>query len=308
MFKRLVGDDYYKNVVLGTTFWDSLPSLERGKDREAEFRQEGALWADLISGHSKIRRLGFQGQNGDLPIFVKEAISPSETDLDVLIEICEHHQSETLCAQREMERGLNSEETSAVSELNEWRERARQHQARKVQFQAVMREQLASNAERLGQQLEEECLRMDQAYEQQTREFAVDRARLRESSRRINTLIEERSGRRSNGRPARVPADLRHMQQQVDASRRSNEIAARQLVNSTRRACAFYKDRKQSPGVVQRCKPNCKRCGKVVRAGEKFFHCCSCRRRSHNYHHCHHCGNRCGSNHGDMLELQVAIK
>lgn len=309
MFKRLVGDDYYRNVVLGTTFWDTLTSKERGEAREAEFMREDALWADLIQGQSKVMRLGFQAADGDLPTFAKDAISPSETDLNVLLEICENHQSEALCAQREMDQGLNSGETSAVRELNEWRQRARQHQERRAQIQERIREQLASNNMRFGQQLEEECLRMDQIYEQQTREFAVDQARLRESRHQIQSLMQERSGRRPNGRPTRAAADHRHMQQQIDARRRANNIAAQQIIDSARRACAFYRERRQSSGIV-RCKPKCKanRCGRVIRAGEKFFHCCSCRQGSHNYHHCQGCGNRCGRNHGDMLELQVAAR
>lgn len=302
MFKKLVGDEYYQNVILGTTFWDTLPNMEEGERREDEYKREDALWAELKREGSKIRRLGFENRGRYLPSFSKDATSPMLSDLGLLLEICENHQSHALCAQVEMDRGLNSEETSAVRELNEWRERARHHQQQMEQYREDMRVQLASNASRLDRKLEQQCRLMDQAYERQARAFALDQKRLRESRRRINELIEERS---STTQPQHE-----QIRERIDASRRNNDTTAQELTNKARRSCAFYKDWRKESGIVHaRCKPKCKVCKEKINPGEKFFHCCSCKPKgSHNYHHCHGCGKRCGKNHVDMLELQLATR
>lgn len=303
MFKKLVGDGYYKNVVLGTTCWDSLTSIERGEDRECELRNEDVLWAQLIRKGSKIRRLGFSNRG----YFVKDTLEPIGSDLDVLLEICENHQSDALRAQREMDRGLNSAETSAVMELNEWRERARHHKKQMEQCRADMQKELATNGVRLGQELEQKCLLMDQADKQQARKFALDKEREREIRRKVDSLIEQRSGRPRNATPVPESVGLRSLRRQIETSRRDNDNLAQQLVNDIRRSCSFYQRRRRSSGVVD-ANPSCKRCDKVVSPGEKFFHCCSCRPSSHNYHQCEDCGNRCGRDHVDMAEMQVATR
>ena len=307
MFKKLVGDEYYESVVLGTTFWDTLTNIKRGEDREAELKREDALWAELIRRGSKIRRLGFNDRGRYLQPFVKNAVSPTGTDLDVLLEICENHKSRALCAQVEMDRGLNSEQTSAVMELNEWRERARHHREQMEKYRAEMREELASNGLRLRQELEQRCLRLDQAYEEQARAFALDKERLRESRRRVRALMDERSGRAQNATPAPEPDEQRRLREQIETSRRDHDTEAQQLTNSVKKECAFYQDFRKSSGIV-RCKPVCKHCGREVNPGEKFFHCCYCTPLRHNYHRCHGCGNRCGRGHVKMLELQVAAR
>ena len=56
MFKKLCGDDAFRNVVLGTTKWSLIDCQETGEKREQQLRD--SFWRDMINHGSVIRRVG----------------------------------------------------------------------------------------------------------------------------------------------------------------------------------------------------------------------------------------------------------
>jgi hypothetical protein len=56
MFKQLVGDDFYKNVTLGTTCWSLVP-FHVGLDRENELKSNSNFWKMMISKEARLKRI-----------------------------------------------------------------------------------------------------------------------------------------------------------------------------------------------------------------------------------------------------------
>lgn len=308
MFRKLVGDQYYENVVLGTTFWDSLKTVKEGADREADLKSEGSFWGRLHQKGSKVRRLGFALQHQRIPAFEMNALRPFGDDLDILLEICKNHEPRALSVQEEMASGLTRYETSAIVELNQWKQREQQHRTRKDQYRAYMQQTLAARGAQLGEQLRLALERMDQEYEREAEEFATDGERLQESRRRLQALIERRRQEQA-GRPQPEPEANQPLRDELEIKRREREATQKKNARAARLKCSFYRRHRADSGVV-RCKTLiCKRCGNTISFGGKLFHCCFCKEGHdfHRYHHCEDCGNQCKhwERHGDMFEVQI---
>jgi hypothetical protein len=56
MFRKLCGEDCFKNVVLGTTFWD-LVGRKTGSDREKELSSTPEFWGDMVERGSEMFRI-----------------------------------------------------------------------------------------------------------------------------------------------------------------------------------------------------------------------------------------------------------
>ena len=53
MFKQLIGDEFYKNLTLGTTCW-SLVDFSTALDRESELKTDSKFWKVLISKGARV--------------------------------------------------------------------------------------------------------------------------------------------------------------------------------------------------------------------------------------------------------------
>lgn len=56
MFRQLIGDEFHKNLTLGTTCW-SLVSSKVGLDRENELKDHSSFWKVMISKGARLERI-----------------------------------------------------------------------------------------------------------------------------------------------------------------------------------------------------------------------------------------------------------
>jgi hypothetical protein len=56
MFKQLIGDDFHKNLTLGTTCWSLVP-FHVGLDRESELKANSDFWKTMISKGARVERM-----------------------------------------------------------------------------------------------------------------------------------------------------------------------------------------------------------------------------------------------------------
>lgn len=98
MFKKLVGMDYLKNVVLATTMWDCV-SREEGDVREAELKR--LYWDELSKFGMQVRRLDEDGK-----------------DLSIVSELMKNIDPQPLLIQKELvDEGKSLNQTSAGKEV-----------------------------------------------------------------------------------------------------------------------------------------------------------------------------------------------
>jgi hypothetical protein len=67
MFRKLCGSDNFKNVVLGTTFWDKVDA-STGEERERELATSNEMWGSMVKKGSKLVRV-LENQASNLAIF-----------------------------------------------------------------------------------------------------------------------------------------------------------------------------------------------------------------------------------------------
>lgn len=101
VFKRLCGDEFMKNVVLGTTFWD-LVSEKVGKAREDELCSTGGFFKDMMDMECDVVR-----------------ISNERNDNLVLLEKFTEKTSRIMSIQQELSDGKSVEESAAAKEIGE---------------------------------------------------------------------------------------------------------------------------------------------------------------------------------------------
>jgi hypothetical protein len=101
MFKQLCGKDFYRNVVLATTFWGDIDPSE-GAKRERELWESDEFWGILKRRGSRVVRLGLDLRD-DRRLLLKMAGQ----------EKC------MLQAQMEMQEGKDISDTAAAKEVNE---------------------------------------------------------------------------------------------------------------------------------------------------------------------------------------------
>lgn len=117
VFKRLVGEDFYRNEILCTTCWDKLHDEHECTVREKQLLGTPELWDDLASRGSRIRRTGIQRSQEESSTTSRHLIATR--DLSVIYEIVQTHQPQWTAAQEEMASGLMFSETSASREVDE---------------------------------------------------------------------------------------------------------------------------------------------------------------------------------------------
>ena len=177
MFRNLVGDDALSNVILVTTFWDTV-SLDIGQSREKELLTNKQFWGRMLEKGCQVRRLQDNG-NREEALKIIENVGMGKV---------------TLQAQREIvEQGKNIKDTAAAREtakasaeferiLAMERERARQELAQRELREA---RRIRAEKERIEREAEEE---RRQAAERRRYEEERERRRFEEEQRR---LVEE---------------------------------------------------------------------------------------------------------------------
>jgi hypothetical protein len=165
IFQRLCGEEFYPNVVLGTTNWDQLNNVAEGEDRERELMTNPRFWGNLAKEGSKLRRIGINGTAHD-------------DDVAIVLEIARNHHPRVLHAQEEMNSGLAPSETSAAREVDVWKiflEEVRRMSNELWQTRLSYQEQIAHNGALLQRDLEEFEANLSKEDEERALQLARDK-------------------------------------------------------------------------------------------------------------------------------------
>jgi hypothetical protein len=117
-FKQLCGEEFYKNIMLGTTCWDLVNATTIGEERETQLREKGGFWHALLQKGSEIVRIPREQDSARDVIFHLASKDPA-----------------FLNSQLEMSTmGLSLDEVSATKTINEELEKVKAANER-IRFQ-----------------------------------------------------------------------------------------------------------------------------------------------------------------------------
>ena len=151
MFRQLCGDDALKNVILATTFWNSVTE-QIGAKRERELESQRQFWGQMVKKGSRVMRLGQDKESG----------------LRILMGIAKN-QKVAFQVQTEMvTQGLSIQETSAARATL---------LALQVEMDQILARELQEVEEALFWQEEEENMRLHREKERVRQEAEARRKR-----------------------------------------------------------------------------------------------------------------------------------
>jgi hypothetical protein len=156
MFRKLCGNDCFKNVILATTFWDSVSSSD-GNARVKQLEEDRVMWGRMVQAGSRVVKLQNDRESA---LEVLASVSP---DVKMVLQ-----------AQREMvDEGKSAQETAAGKLTASTNTGVREREARLEQLRAASErkaDELAKMRERL------------QSFDQQLEIARLEKERLETSS------------------------------------------------------------------------------------------------------------------------------
>jgi hypothetical protein len=171
-FKRLCGEDFFSNILLGTNFWRNvtLAGKRLADAREAELKTTDDFWKKMISGGAKVSRI---------PDTRTKA-------LELLMQMAAKKTSVLRVQSEAVDQGVSFENTVAHQALNERLSKARiEHQrakdrlAEETRIAREKREAEAARARAENQRrLEEEKRKLEIQQEAQARALEEHRMRM----------------------------------------------------------------------------------------------------------------------------------
>ena len=225
IFRALCGEDYYANVVLGTTHWDELKDEATGEGREHGLKTVDQYWGSLCRRGSEVRRITRGNRD-----------TASEADMLIIRDIANHYQPKLLRVQEEMDSGLDTSQTSTILELNEWQE----YYSQLKQLKRKAKHQINQHRMQLRTETEREVAMMNGDLHEEELRFAGDQTRLRDRQREVQRLIDDvkaHNDRQQNGSP-----------------RTSDEGVARLAQEKHRKEAILQQDeRRELHSVLQTC-------------------------------------------------------
>jgi len=166
MFKSLVGEDSFRNVVLATTFWSALQhDIETAEEREAELQDSDEFWGRMVAKGSDYVRL-----------------PTTPTGARQLLRRMAKRKAVPLKIQTEMvDENKSFEETAASDQFHEeLRKIKEQHEQERAAQQARFQAEMQEKEEK--QRKEEEQRKRE--FEEKIREQEAEKARLLEERRK----------------------------------------------------------------------------------------------------------------------------
>ncbi|KAL7936399.1 hypothetical protein V8C35DRAFT_332760 [Trichoderma chlorosporum] len=251
MFRQLVGEPAFKNVILATTFWEMVPEDVASK-REKELRSNRDFWGAMVSKGSRMTRLMNDKKSG---LEILEQISRKKIVLEAQDEMNIQGKSihDTAAAQElsrqheEMVKALEKKKAEEVKRLAEEMKRREMEQAerlRRLKEQAEKKLQEARDAEIASQEMEriqaqkykDEQRRLQMELEKQERRRQRE---LEEQERRRQRELEEEERRRQR----KLEEQKRQLQIELEEERRRQreaEALAEQLQEEKERQAARW--------------------------------------------------------------------
>jgi hypothetical protein len=242
MFRKLVGPEWFQNVILATSFWDEA-NLTEAAQREAELCDHPDYWKRMREKGSQVVRLGFD----------------RKADQRLLSRVAQYDKI-LLRAQEEMLEGKANFQTSAAQEVNQTIDQWKQQLDQKFETQAQ-----AARTELAGEQrLANDRLRAQQRIheqELQAQRLACEQEEARKATwdrRQAENLREQQRQERTQKRI------LRELQEEY---RQHEEREQRRKV-AQERYYAAYRCKQKNSGV----RVVCNRCEQTIhRRREQFY-------------------------------------
>lgn len=264
MFRKLVGADSLKNVILATTFWEGIPP-HIGAHRENELCSNPDFWGGMLERGAKMAKLT---RSRESALAVLEQISGDETivldDESVLREqrealeaIQKKMEEEKEAARQQMEMEVRQARIEAARKLAREKEELRKQRER---------EERARRAEELRLEMQRKAAR--ERYERELEEARKEAARQQERLRRDKLEMERKA------------------REERERLKRMEEEAAAEIVRQRQE----YQQNYVCTGV--RPQWPCDKCKGRVQRYTTYYHCHFCD--SDRYFQCGGCGNDCG--------------
>jgi hypothetical protein len=196
-FKQLCGEEFYKNMMFGTTCWDLVEAMTIGEERETQLREKGEFWHALLQKGSEIVRIPreqdlardviFHLASKD-PAFLKSQVEMSAMGLpldEVSATKTINEELEKVKAANERIRCQEEENFLRLQREREEKARAEQEKAR-LQHDLMLREQEAERQRTLQAQREAQVKREKEMkeLEEQMRRIRIQEAVQRENERK----------------------------------------------------------------------------------------------------------------------------
>ncbi|KAF8857614.1 hypothetical protein BDZ45DRAFT_705165 [Acephala macrosclerotiorum] len=177
MFRKLCGDDAFKNVTLATTFWDEMQDISKGESREKQLVENKQWWGYMANKGSRVRR--FKNTRESAWEIIGELAGLPKVALQI---------------QREMvDQGLRVNDTTAGEALNkELAELAAKHTEELKKIQAEMQQAIKDrdfDLQEAMKEMEREKKELIQHLENEQEALRADR---REEIRRLEQSFSDK--------------------------------------------------------------------------------------------------------------------
>ena len=180
MFKELCGEDCYRNVVLGTTFWEVTDSRHPGLAEKREKELIDEFWRDMIDRGSEVIRI------------------PETRWLarDLLVKLAKKSEMSLKIQRERIDQNVKPEDTAAFSVTYETERLKAKHAEEMRQKQVSIEKDMEEHEKKLKNEEEARANELEKRLEDQRKELKkVEENRLRqekESQRLIDEAKRER--------------------------------------------------------------------------------------------------------------------
>jgi hypothetical protein len=242
MFRKLCGSDNFKNVVLGTTFWDKVDA-STGEERERELATSNEMWGSMVKKGSKLVRV-LENQASNLAIFEDIARNNGK----IVVE-----------AQKEMLAGKSRLDTAAALDLG-----TKIHEFREEQRQERIRELIRlQNDEKKREQARQQQLVAVQAETDRKRRATQERAEKEERLRREQLEREiEAQHRREKREREEMKAEATRLEALANAVRKKQQDQEAKRRYWREHVCDNYMTYKQ----------HCSNCGGHLHKKKSYYY------------------------------------
>jgi chromosome segregation ATPase len=228
MFRKLCGDDAFKNVTLATTFWDEMQDLAKGESREKQLVENRKWWEYMASKGSRVRRFMNTQESAweiirelaglpkvSLQIqreMVDQGLKVNKTTAGValneeLAELAARHTEELKKLQADMEQAIKDRDVElqeTIAEIEREKKELIQHlQNEQESLRADRREEVR----RLEQHFNDQLLRLERDRKEREKEFDDLESRMVQERLASESRIQEAIAR-SNDAVQRVRHDM----------------------------------------------------------------------------------------------------
>ncbi|KAH7400673.1 P-loop containing nucleoside triphosphate hydrolase protein [Phaeosphaeria sp. MPI-PUGE-AT-0046c] len=281
MFRRLCGLEALKNVILVTTFWDTVSAAE-GQRREQQLSTNDDFWGRMIKKGSKVKRWSHHDRGEATEDILDTVIPSARRALQAQIEI--------------VDQGKRWEETDVGRATLE-----------AMRLEMVLRLQEETTRIKERRQSEQLIIRLQHEQERESLRQAATRQRQIEEDARVAADWAERDRIEMESSTAKL-----EIQRQIQEMQEEIRQAEETLVEGEARNQALAQFYETFPCHHSDADSGhkCDSCGvKLHKNQSHYFHCCHCSNEKHkwNYNQCSTCGMTCPMSEHPVMALKATV-